>query len=157
MRIVKVPRNAVFRADPVSGKFVIHEHHASRLHFDLRLEIGETVKSWVVPRGPSMDPDERRLALAVPDQDIDCLSYEGTLAESGFGTGEARIWDTGFYETAYSPQIQYDHGRLTFALHGIKVRGDFVLRKMSGQPQNWLLIKQEDKYADIDWRVKTIM
>jgi bifunctional non-homologous end joining protein LigD len=157
MRLVKVPRNAALRADPVRGQFVIHEHHASQLHFDLRLEIGGILKSWVVPRGPSMDPDEKRLAIAVSDRRLSYFSFEGPLAEQGYGSGEARIWDSGYYETAYDPQMQYDNGRITFTFLGKKVRGEFVLRKMASPPNNWTLIKTEDKFADIDWRIKTIL
>ena len=166
MRILKVPRNAVTKQKPIRKLFVIHEHHATRLHFDLRLEIGGTGKSWAVPKGPSMDPDEKRLALAVPDHSLDYFKFEGTLSEGSYGAGEVRIWDSGKYETFVDPQMQYDEGRIEFAFLGKKVRGEFLLIKMSGgfnkkrkgtEENNWLLIKRDDKFADIDWELKTVL
>lgn len=156
-RILNVPRNAVTKAKPMRGRFVIHEHHARRLHFDLRLEIGGAGKSWAVPKGPSMDPDDKRLAVAVPDHSLSYFKFEGRLAEGTYGAGEVRIWDSGKYETLVDPQTQYDAGKIVFTFLGEKVRGEFVLTKMSRQPTNWLLIKREDKFADVDWRLKTIL
>ncbi len=169
MRILKVPRNAITNAKPIRKRFVIHEHHATRLHFDLRLEIGGTGKSWAVPKGPSMDPDDKRLAVAVPDHSLSYFKYEGTLAEGTYGAGEVRIWDSGKFETLVDPQLQYDEGRIEFSFLGKKVRGEFILVRMSPRANspkstiqnaksvNWLLIKRDDQYADIDWRLKTIL
>ncbi len=154
---MNVPLNAVTNAKVIKKRFVIHEHHATRLHFDLRLEIGGTGKSWAVPKGPSMDPDDRRLAVAVPDHSLSYFKFEGELAEGTYGAGEVRIWDSGKYETFVDPQLQYDAGKIVFTFLGKKVRGAFTLVKMSGQEKNWLLIKREDKFADIDWRPKTII
>ena len=136
---------------------MIHEHHATRLHFDLRLEIGGTGKSWAVPKGPSMDPDEKRLAVAVPDHSLNYFKFEGTLEEGTYGAGEVRIWDSGKYETFVDPQLQYDEGKIVFSFLGKKVRGEFTLVRMSRQAKNWLLIKREDKFADIDWELKTVL
>ena len=140
---------------------MIHEHHATRLHFDLRLEIGGTGKSWAVPKGPSMDPDDKRLAIAVPDHSLEYFKFEGTLAEDTYGAGEVRIWDSGKYETFVDPQLQYDEGKIVFTFLGKKVRGEFTLVKMSTKSskdgKDWLLIKREDQFADIDWRLKTII
>ncbi len=169
MRVLKVPRNAVTHAKPIRKRFVIHEHHATRLHFDLRLEIGGTGKSWAVPKGPSMDPDDKRLAIAVPDHNLSYFKFEGTLEEGTYGAGEVRIWDSGKYETLVDPQLQYDEGHIEFTFLGKKVRGEFILIRMSPRASNpksqirnpksnnWLLIKREDMYADIDWRLKTIL
>jgi bifunctional non-homologous end joining protein LigD len=157
LRIVNVPKNAVTKAKPIRKRFVIHEHHATRLHFDLRLEIGGTGKSWAVPKGPSMDPADKRLAVAVPDHSLSYFKFEGTLAEGTYGAGEVRIWDSGKYETLLDPEIQYDSGKIVFTFMGKKVRGEFILTRMSNQPTNWLLIKREDKFADIDWRLKTVL
>jgi bifunctional non-homologous end joining protein LigD len=138
MRVLKVPRNAVTNAKPIRKRFVIHEHHATRLHFDLRLEIGGTGKSWAVPKGPSMDPDDKRLAVAVPDHSLRYFKFEGTLAEGTYGAGEVRIWDSGKYETLVDPQIQYDEGRIEFTFLGKKVRGEFILVRMSGpEKRGW--------------------
>ncbi len=155
-RILKVPENAKSSAKPIRGRFVIHEHHATRLHFDLRLEIGGTGKSWAVPKGPSMDPDDKRLAVAVPDHSLSYFEFEGTLAEGTYGAGEVRIWDSGKYETLVDPELQYDEGKIEFTFLGKKVRGAFVLVR-TGQPKNWLLIKRDDKFADIDWKLKTVL
>lgn len=166
MRILKVPRNAVTSAKPIRKRFVIHEHHATHLHFDLRLEIGGTGKSWAVPKGPSMDPDDKRLAVAVPDHSLSYFKFEGTLEEGTYGAGEVRIWDSGKYETLVDPQMQYDAGRIEFSFLGKKVRGAFLLVRMAankrskqkkGESNNWLLIKRDDRYADIDWELKTIL
>lgn len=158
---MKVPRNAVTNAKPIVKRFVIHEHHASHLHYDLRLEIGGTGKSWAVPKGPSMDPDDKRLAIAVPDHSLSYFNFEGTLAEDSYGAGEVRIWDSGKYETFVDPQLQYDEGKIDFTFLGKKVRGEFTLIKMSAKSskdgKDWLLIKREDKFADIDWQVKPII
>jgi bifunctional non-homologous end joining protein LigD len=155
--VKKLPKNIRIKSKPIRKRFVIHEHHATRLHFDLRLEIGGTGKSWAVPKGPSMDPEDKRLAVAVPDHSLSYFKFEGELAEGTYGAGEVRIWDSGKYETLIDPQIQYDNGRIDFSFVGKKVRGEFVLVKMSGQPKNWLLIKRDDKFADVDWRLKTIL
>ena len=154
---MKVPRGAVTADKAISKRFVIHEHHATHLHFDLRLEIGGTGKSWAVPKGPSMDPDEKRLAIAVPDHSLSYFNFEGTLAEGSYGAGEVRIWDSGKYETFVDPQIQYDEGKIVFSFLGKKVRGEFTLVRMARQQKNWLLIKRDDKFADIDWRLKTVI
>ena len=166
MRVLKVPRNATTSAKPIRKRFVIHEHHATHLHFDLRLEIGGTGKSWAVPKGPSMDPDDKRLAVAVPDHSLSYFKFEGTLDEGSYGAGEVRIWDSGKYETLVDPELQYDAGKIEFSFLGKKVRGEFVLVRMSSNPKskiknpksnNWLLIKRDDKFADIDWKLKTIL
>lgn len=155
---MKVPTGVETGAKAIRKRFVIHEHHATKLHFDLRLEIGGTGKSWAVPRGPSMDPDDKRLAVAVPDHSLSYFKFEGTLEEGTYGAGEVRIWDSGKYETFVDPQLQYDEGKIVFSFLGKKVRGEFTLVRMSGKQQNnWLLIKRDDKFADVDWRLKTII
>lgn len=157
MRLTKVRRNRAEDSKAVRKRFVIHEHHATHLHFDLRLEMGGTGKSWAVPKGPSMDPNDKRLAVAVPDHSLSYFTFEGTLAEGTYGAGEVRIWDSGEYETYADPQLQYDEGKIVFTFRGEKVRGEFVLTKMARQPKNWLLIKRDDKFADVEWRLKTIL
>lgn len=152
-----MPPGAKAGGKAIRKRFVIHEHHATRLHFDLRLEIGGTGKSWAVPKGPSMDPDDKRLAVAVPDHSLSYFKFEGTLEEGSYGAGEVRIWDSGRYETFVDPQLQYDEGKIVFSFLGKKVRGEFTLVRMSGQGKNWLLIKRDDKYADVDWRLKTMI
>lgn len=138
-------------------RFVIHEHHATNLHFDLRLEMGGVFKSWAVPKGPSFDPADKRLAVAVPDHSIEYGSFEGTLEEGTYGAGEVRIWDDGKYETAIDPEIQYQKGKISLEFFGLKMRGEFVLTKMHNQEKNWLLIKRDDHFADPEWRLETVL
>jgi len=98
--------------------FVIHEHHATHLHFDLRLEMEGVLRSWAVPKGPSMDPMDKRLAVAVPDHSLSYGSFEGTLPKGSYGAGEVRIWDSGEYETDSDPAEQVRRGKLVFTFHG---------------------------------------
>ncbi len=138
-------------------RFVIHEHHATRLHFDLRLEIGGVLKSWAVPKGVSMNPLEKRLAVAVPDHSLGYIGFEGTLAEGTYGAGAVRIWDRGTFETAFNAEEQLEKGKLIFTFDGAKLRGEFTLVKMSKQEKNWLIIKSKDKHADANWRLETVL
>lgn len=141
----------------VRKRFVIHEHHATNLHFDLRLEIGGVFKSWAVPKGPSMDPYDKRLAVAVPDHSIAYGSFEGAIPKGSYGAGEVRIWDSGEYETDSDPAGQLRNGKLSFTFYGKKVMGGFTLVKMKKQAKNWLLIKTEDMFASVDWELKTVL
>lgn len=138
-------------------RFVVHEHHARNLHFDLRLEIGGVLKSWAVPKGVSLDPEDRRLAVAVPDHSMQYGSFEGTLAEGTYGAGEVCIWDEGEYETEADPQKQWDKGKIVFELYGAKLRGEFTLVKMHNHEKNWLLIKKDDILADPQWELQTVL
>src|SRR5215213_781351 len=138
-------------------RFVIHEHHATRLHFDLRLEIGGVLKSWAVPKGVSMNPLEKRLAVAVPDHSTGYINFEGTLAEGTYGAGEVRIWDNGEFETLVDASEQLRKGKLVFTFYGKKLKGEFTLLKMWNQEKNWLIIKSRDAFADKDWKLETIL
>jgi bifunctional non-homologous end joining protein LigD len=138
-------------------RFVIHEHHATRLHFDLRLEIGGVLKSWAVPKGVSMNPSEKRLAVAVPDHSIGYIGFEGTLAEGTYGAGEVRIWDNGGFETADDAAERLAKGKLVFTLYGKRLKGEFTLVKMWNQEKNWLIIKSKDAFADKDWKLETVL
>lgn len=141
----------------MAKSFVIHEHHARNLHFDLRLEIDGVLKSWAVPKGPSLDPREKRLAVAVPDHSLSYIAFEGTLSEGSYGAGDVRIWDDGHYETKIDPRIQLKKGKLVFTFFGLKLRGEFALVKMGGQDKNWLLIKAHDEFADENWELETVL
>ena len=138
-------------------RFVIHEHHATRLHFDLRLEIGGVLKSWAVPKGVSMNPAEKRLAVAVPDHSPGYINFEGRLAEGTYGAGEVRIWDKGEFETAGDAQEQLRKGKLIFIFYGEQLKGEFSLVKMWNQEKNWLIIKMKDEFADSKWKLETIL
>ncbi len=139
------------------ARFVIHEHHATRLHFDLRLEIDGVLKSWAVPKGPSLDPADKRLAVAVPDHAVSYIGFEGRLPDGSYGAGEVRIWDKGLFETDRDPVKQLEDGKLVFDFYGEQLYGQFTLVKMHNQPKNWLLIKAKDKFADPGWKLETVL
>jgi bifunctional non-homologous end joining protein LigD len=138
-------------------RFVIHEHHATRLHFDLRLEIDGVLKSWAVPKGVSMNPSEKRLAVAVPDHSLGYINFEGTLAEGTYGAGEVRIWDKGKFETQGDAAEGLDKGKLVLTFDGEKLKGEFTLLKMWNQEKNWLIIKSKDEFADKNWKLETVL
>ncbi|MDQ3799410.1 MAG: 3'-phosphoesterase [Acidobacteriota bacterium] len=138
-------------------RFVIHEHHARRLHFDLRLEIDGVLKSWAVPKGVSMNPADKRLAVAVPDHSIGYIDYEGTISEGSYGAGEVRVWDNGEFETRGDAAEQLRKGKLIFTFYGGKLKGEFTLLKMSNQEKNWLIIKSRDEFADKNWKLETVL
>ena len=139
------------------ARFVIHEHHATRLHFDLRLEIDGVLKSWAVPKGLSMNPADKRLAVAVPDHRLSYIDFEGRIREGSYGAGEVRIWDRGLFETPADAKQQYALGRLKITFFGDRIYGEFALVKMNGQPKNWLIIKAEDRFAETDWVLETVL
>lgn len=134
--------------------FVVHEHHARRLHFDLRLEMGKVLKSWAVPKGPSMSPKDKRLAVMVEDHPLDYASFEGTIPEGTYGAGTVVIWDDGTFELEGG---SLRNGKLDIAFYGKKLKGVFALAKMSGKEKEWLLIKKKDRYADYDFILKTVL
>lgn len=138
-------------------RFVIHEHHASRLHWDLRLEIAGALKSWAVPKGVSMNFREKRLAVQVPDHALSYIDYEGTIREGSYGAGRVAIWDAGEFETAGDADAQLKKGKLVFIFYGAKLKGEFTLVKMWNHEKNWLIIKSPDEFADANWRVETVL
>lgn len=136
-------------SDPI---FVVQRHDASHLHFDFRLEAGGVLKSWAVPKGPSMNPHDRRLAVMVEDHPRDYASFEGEIPEGNYGAGTVEIWDSGTYtpmEKHRDVMKAIDGGLLEFTLHGHKLRGLFSLVRtnMDGKTKNWLLLKKDDSYA----------
>ncbi|HRH41430.1 MAG TPA: DNA polymerase ligase N-terminal domain-containing protein [Pyrinomonadaceae bacterium] len=138
-------------------RFVIHEHHASRLHFDLRLEISGVLKSWAVPKGVSMNPGEKRLAVAVPDHSLGYIDFVGTIREGSYGAGRVAIWDNGEFETIGDAEESLRKGKLIFNFYGKKLKGEFTLLKMWNQEKNWLIIKSKDEFADKDWKLETVL
>jgi len=132
--------------------FVVNRHDATTLHFDLRLEADGALVSWAVPKGPSLDPGAKRLAVQVEDHEMEHLDYEGR-SESDDGRVQTKIvWDTGLYQPAEEPGPALERGHLRFVLAGHKLRGAFALTRtrMGGDERNWLLIKVDDEYADPD-------
>jgi DNA ligase D-like protein (predicted 3'-phosphoesterase) len=127
----------------VPQRWVLNLHQATTLHFDLRLEVDGTLVSWAVPKGPSMDPAAKRLAVQVDDHGMEHLDYEDERKV---------VWDTGLYEPAEDPGPALDGGHLRFVVVGQKIRGAFALTRtrMGGNERNWILVKIADEYADPD-------
>lgn len=136
------------------NRFVVQEHHARRLHYDFRLEVNGVLKSWAVPKGPSLNPADKRLAIETEDHPLEYGTFAGTIPAGHYGAGEVAIWDSGTFEpegqTGAAEQIE--RGELKFVLHGKKLKGSFVLvrirpRRNEGK-REWLLIKHRDASAD---------
>lgn len=134
-------------------RFVVQKHDATRLHYDLRLELDGVFKSWAVTRGPSLDPGEKRLAVEVEDHPLEYGDFEGTIPEGEYGGGTVMIWDRGYWapETSDAPEQSLVDGELKFVLAGSKLKGSWVLVRMKprkGEKRtNWLLIKHRDEWA----------
>lgn len=141
-------------------RFVVHKHHASRLHWDLRLELDGALKSWAIPKGPSLDPEEKRLAVMVEDHPIDYQYFEGVIPEGSYGAGPVMIWDRGTYHAYGDPHLEsseeairkgLEKGHITFILEGHKLKGEFALIKLKkGKGNDWLLLKKRDGHATSD-------
>lgn len=164
----KAKRNFKESPEPTGGKadseklrFVVQKHKASHLHYDFRLEMEGVLKSWAVPKGPSTDPDVKRLAMMVEDHPYDYRNFEGIIP-SGYGAGTVMVWDEGFYEP-YDKKVtgkklqeksllkDLKAGKLKFVLKGKKLKGEWALIKAHGRGENgWLLFKINDKYASSD-------
>jgi len=137
--------------------FVVQRHYATRLHYDFRLEMEGALKSWAVPKGPSMNPNDKRLAMMVEDHPYDYKNFYGTISKGNYGAGQVEIWDEGTYtdidqsekkEAEKKLLAGLHKGDLKFILHGKKLKGEFVLVKLRNQKENsWLLIKHRDQYA----------
>lgn len=132
--------------------FVVQKHEASHLHFDFRLEVDGVLKSWAVPKGPSMNPKDRRLAVEVEDHPLSYAQFEGVIPEGNYGAGTVEIWDSGVYagtDKSLNMATAIEHGLVEFKLHGHKLKGMFTLVRthMDGKDKNWLLIKKDDVFA----------
>jgi bifunctional non-homologous end joining protein LigD len=137
-------------------RFVVHEHHSTRLHFDFRLEIGGVLKSWAIPKGPSMNPSDKRLAVMVEDHPLEYAEFEGIIPEGHYGAGPVLIWDSGMFQPEGNPESSLAKGKLVFTLNGKKLKGTFslVLMKGRGSGKDWLLIKGKDSFIKEDWKTK---
>ena len=143
-------------------RFVVQEHHASRLHYDFRLEMAGVLKSWAVPKGPSMNPAEKRLAVAVDDHTLEYGSFEGIIPHGRYGAGPVVIWDRGDYELVEEsdPMAQLSTGSLKFSLQGKRLQGAFALVKLTGPRatgKEWLLMKKTDAQADPSFRLESAL
>jgi bifunctional non-homologous end joining protein LigD len=158
------------RSQPIStGRFVVQRHRASSLHYDFRLEVAGVLASWAVPRGPSMDPTQRRLAVEVEDHPVGYIDFEGVIPARQYGAGDVIVWDRGTYradsETPDAARALAD-GELKFTLDGVKLSGAFVLIRTAGfgrrrpKPdetrQKWLLIHRRDDHALEGWDAEAL-
>lgn len=135
--------------------FVIQKHDSSNLHYDFRIEIDGTLKSWAVPKGPSTDPSDKRLAVPVEDHPMDYADFEGVIPENQYGAGTVMVWDRGTYENLKHDDENtmpmdkcYDDGRIEIFLKGEKIRGAYALIENKNMDENWLLVKMKDDHAD---------
>lgn len=169
MSLIKYKKKRSFKdtPEPQGGvpstkqlRFVVQKHQASHLHYDFRLEMNGVLKSWAIPKGPSMDPSVKRLAMMVEDHPYDYGTFEGVIPEGNYGAGTVMLWDEGYYEaTDEDGEIsketedknfrrQLHQGKIKFVLHGKKLKGSFVLIKAAGKADNaWLLMKMSDRFA----------
>jgi len=161
------------KLDPKKGfRFVVQKHRATRLHYDFRLEMEGVLKSWAVPKGPSLDPADKRLAMQVEDHPVSYFYFEGIIPPDNYGAGTVMVWDTGTWEPLQEDYSDHKSradkekaatamlakGDLKFRLHGAKLHGDFVLAKMrSRRPESkgteWLLIKKRDDNAQAGYNI----
>src|SRR6266496_3071968 len=131
--------------------FVIQKHAASSLHYDLRLEAGGVLRSWAVPKGPSTDPGEKRLAMPVEDHPLDYAGFEGVIPEGRYGAGTVIVWDTGHYRPLSDEPVEQalEQGHVAVWLEGSKLHGGYALTRVSkGKRERWLLVKMDDEGAD---------
>ncbi|ELQ08147.1 ATP-dependent DNA ligase [Pseudomonas syringae BRIP39023] len=139
------------KSQPGALGFVIQKHDARNLHYDFRLELDGTLKSWAVPKGPSLDPTQKRLAVHVEDHPLDYAGFEGSIPQGQYGGGDVIVWDRGVWQPHGDPQKTYAEGKLKFTLVGEKLSGDWALvrtrLKGSGSKEQWLLIKEKDDIA----------
>lgn len=167
LRTYKSKRDLDSSSEPSSSKkpagkpnnkpiFVIQKHDASHLHYDFRLEINGVLKSWAVPKGPSTNPADKRLAVETEDHPMEYATFEGVIPEGHYGAGPVIVWDTGTFDNikekdgkTVSLNQSYKNGQIEIDLHGKKLQGEYTLiRTVPADEKKWLLIKMRDEYAD---------
>jgi bifunctional non-homologous end joining protein LigD len=155
------PRGRARSATLPKARFVVQKHDATNLHYDFRLEIEGVLVSWAVPKGPSLNPADKRLAVMTEDHPLEYAGFEGTIPEGGYGAGTVMVWDAGTFETEGDMPAanQLALGELKVTLHGHKLNGGFVLvhtgkrSENPSQQKRWLLIKHRDEYALSSWDI----
>jgi DNA ligase D-like protein (predicted 3'-phosphoesterase) len=128
--------------------FVVQQHAARRMHYDFRLEVDGVLASWAVPKGPSLDPKVKRMAVPTEDHPMEYASFEGVIPKGNYGAGRVIVWDSGIFaplgDASMSEGLRKGH--VSFALYGHKLKGGFALTRM--RDESWLLVKMDDQYAD---------
>lgn len=158
-RATPEPAGAKASQRPARLRFVIQKHRATRLHYDFRLEADGVLKSWAIPKGPSLDPKERRLAMHVEDHPLDYRDFEGIIPKGNYGAGEVIVWDKGTYKLAEGtdPAAEIGRGKIKFVLNGRKMKGEFTLVRIRGRDESgdpWLLIKDHDDDVDPSYDIE---
>lgn len=141
-------------------RFVVHKHEASQLHYDLRLELDGVLKSWAIPKGPSLEPSDKRLAMAVDDHPLGYRDFEGVIPAGEYGAGTVMIWDEGAFIALNEPDRRgseeafrrgLERGQFTFIVAGEKLKGEFALIRFArAGDKTWLLVKKRDRYASTE-------
>ncbi len=154
------PRGKVKRKKGKKPIFVIQKHDASHLHYDVRLEIDGVLKSWAVPKGPSTNPRDKRLAMPTEDHPMEYAKFEGSIPEGNYGAGTVMVWDIGTYENlkekdGISMSQCYENGQIEVEFHGKKLHGGYALIRLKTAPVRWILLKMRDEYADAHKKIVT--
>ena len=144
--------SGVTQAD-AGNRFVVHKHHATADHYDLRLQVGDVLKSWAVPKGPSLNPADKRLAVETEDHPLEYIDFEGVIPKGEYGGGQMIVWDTGTWAPMDDVEKSLKSGSFKFRLAGEKLNGGWMLARLKGKPEdggkkNWLLFKERDLAAD---------
>ncbi|RUY83277.1 ATP-dependent DNA ligase, partial [Mesorhizobium sp. M7A.F.Ca.CA.001.12.2.1] len=161
LKAYRAKREFAKTPEPVGGlvssdgnRFVVHKHHATADHYDLRLQVGDVLKSWAVPRGPSLNPADKRLAVETEDHPLEYIDFEGVIPEGEYGGGPMIVWDTGSWAPMDDVEKSLRTGAFKFRLAGAKLNGGWMLTRLKPKPgedenkKNWLLFKERDLAAD---------
>src|SRR5579872_692130 len=158
------PKEVPAKIKSQAGRYFIQRHNATRLHYDFRLEIDGTLKSWAIPKGPSLDPTVKHLAAMVEDHPLDYGDFEGNIPKGEYGGGSVMLWDRGTFELIPDARAgatateQLARGDLKFRLHGEKLTGTWAIVHMKnrGKGNEWLIIKKKDEAAQTPWDIEQL-